>query len=327
MGLQVIFGTGPVGLNTAQALLEKGLNVTLVNRSGTLSRERRLTVPSMNDDNCKILKCDAGIPAEVNKAAEGASHIFHCVNPLYHQWAEILPLVQNNLIDAALGEDAILAASENLYMYKRGVEVISLETPVDPPTRKGKIRQALHLDLIKAEKQRGLRWTTVRASDFFGPGCTDQSTFGTKYFLNPLYKGKRVAFMGNPEIPHSYSYVKDFGQALALAAHSRKALGKPWILANHEITSTVEIAGMFMEQSGITASTGRLSRNLLSLLGLFNPVIRELPEMLYQKEEPYVVNGSHLQKSLEFSPTPLVQAIAETLKWYEDTRTERGSAH
>ena len=285
MGLQVIFGTGPVGLNTAQALLEEGMKVRLVNRSGILSRERRLAVPSLSDANCEIQKADARIPAEVDKAAEGASHIFHCVNPLYHQWADILPPVQENLINAALKQNAVLTASENLYMYKRGVESISLETPIDPPSKKGKIRQSLHQKLVEAGKERGLKWTSIRASDFFGPGSTDQSAFGTKYFLNPLYAGKKIAFMGNPEIPHSYTYVKDFGAALALVAHNQKAWGKPWILANQEITSSEDIARMFMEQSGRTAPTGRLPRNLLRFIGMFNPVIRELPEMLYQKEE------------------------------------------
>lgn len=320
MDLQVIFGTGPVGLNTAQALLEKGMRVRLVNRSGELSRDRLLTVPLLNDENGEVLKVDARNPSEVLKAAEGASHIYHCVNPLYHQWAEVLPVVQKNLIDAALSQDAVLSASENLYMYKRGVETISLETPIDPPTKKGMIRQELHQELVNAGEDHGLRWTTIRASDFFGPGSTDQSTFGTRYFLNPLYKGKKVAFMGDPTIAHSFTYVKDFGRALALAAHNDSAWGKPWILANKETTSTEEIAGMFMKQSGKTSPTGRLPRNLLRFLGLFSPVIREVPEMLYQKEERYVVDGTELEKVLRFTPTPLPQAVQETLTWYEAYR-------
>jgi nucleoside-diphosphate-sugar epimerase len=325
MGLQVIFGTGPVGLDTAQALLNQGMRVRLINRSGILSEDRRLVVSSLNNNNGEILKVDARNPDEVQRAAEGASHIYHCVNPLYHQWADILPLVQENLINAALAEDAVLAASENLYMYKRGVEVIGLDTPIEPPTRKGMIRQGLHQKLVRAGLEKGLRWTTVRGSDFFGPGSTDQSTFGTKYFLDPLFRGQKIALMGNPEMAHSYTYVKDFGKTLAMAAHNEKAWGKPWILANQEVTSTGEIVRLFMDRSGRSAPVGRLSRKLLKFLGLFSPVIREVPEMLYQKEEDYVVDGAHLQKVLEFTPTPLIQAVEETLKWYEDFREVSGA--
>ncbi len=326
MGLQVIFGTGPVGLNTAEALLEQGMRVRLVNRSGTLSADRRLVVSSLNEKNSEIQKVDARDPDEVQRAAEGASHIYHCVNPLYHQWSDILPIVQENLINAALKQDAVLAASENLYMYKRGVEVISLDTPIEPPTRKGMIRQDLHQKLIKAGLEKGLRWTTIRGSDFFGPGCTDQSTFGTRYFLDPLFKGQKISLMGNPEILHSYTYVKDFGKTLAMAAHNDKAWGNPWILANQEITNTEEIVRLFMDSSGRSAPVGRLSRKLLKFLGLFSPVIREIPEMLYQKEEEYVVDGTHLQNVLKFTPTPLIQAVEETLKWYKDYRVVSGPA-
>ena len=326
MGLQVIFGTGPVGLNTAEALLEQGMRVRLVNRSGTLSADRRLVVSSLNEKNSEIQKVDARDPDEVQRAAEGASHIYHCVNPLYHQWSDILPIVQENLINAALKQDAVLAASENLYMYKRGVEVISLDTPIEPPTRKGMIRQDLHQKLIKAGLEKGLRWTTIRGSDFFGPGCTDQSTFGTRYFLDPLFKGQKISLMGNPEILHSYTYVKDFGKTLAMAAHNDKAWGNPWILANQEITNTEEIVRLFMDSSGRSAPVGRLSRKLLKFLGLFSPVIREIPEMLYQKEEEYVVDGTHLQNVLKLTPTPLIQAVEETLKWYKDYRVVSGPA-
>jgi nucleoside-diphosphate-sugar epimerase len=319
MDLQVIFGTGPVGLNTAQALLEQGMNIRFVNRSGSLSEQRKLVVPALKEGNWEIQKADATVWEQVQKAVEGASHIYHCANPLYHQWSTILRKVQENLIQAALEQNAVLAVSENLYMYKRGVDTIQIDTEIDPPTKKGLIRQALHEKLIQAGKENSLKWTTIRASDFYGPGSTDQSVFGTKYFLNSLFNSKKVYFMGNASISHSYTYVKDFGKALALAAHDKDAWQKSWIIANKEI-HTKYIAQKFMYQAGKQVGMGKLSRRLLSFLGIFNPVIREVPEMLYQKEEDYIVDGSDFEKKFNFRPTSLNDGIAETLQWYNSYR-------
>jgi hypothetical protein len=54
----------------------------------------------------------------------------------------------------------------------------------------------------------------------------------------------------------------------------------------------------------------------MTLLGLFNPTLRELMELAYAFEAPYVVDHSRFAAALGASPTPHAQAIAETLAWY-----------
>ncbi len=320
MGLQVVFGTGPIGLHTAASLIKEGHKVRMANRSGDLSPLRRSVARELQDPAyaslLEIVKVDALNREEVLHAAEGASHIFHCVNPLYHQWNSILPVVQENMIEAALQQNAVLALSENLYMYKRGISVINTESPVDPPSKKGAIRERLHGELVTTAKNRGLRWTSVRGSDYYGPGATDQSMFGTDRFLNPLFKKGKGVFIGKLDSPHTYTFVKDFGRALALAAHTEEALGSPWIVANRETTSTREIAAMFAERIGREGNFSSIPGFVLKALGLFDPVIRELPEMLYQKEEAYVVDGSAFAEKFNFAVTGLKEGIEETINWY-----------
>ncbi len=322
MGLQVVFGTGPIGLHTAAALIQQGNTVRLVNRSGSLSPLRRSIAAELKDSAIEVIKADALNRAEVLQAAEGASHIFHCINPQYHQWASVLPLVQENMIEAALRQNAVLAVSENLYMYKRGIPVINLTSPVDPPSKKGAIREELHGHLKNAENSRGLKWTAVRGSDYYGPGATDQSMFGTERFLDPLFKKGRVALIGKLNVPHTYTYVKDFGRALAVAAHSDNALGKPWIVANSETGTTVEIAEMFARKAARQGKFSTIPRFFISLLGMVDPVIRELPEMLYQKEEPYVVDGSAFTEEFNFAVTGMEEGIGETIAWYRNLHTQ-----
>lgn len=317
MQLEVISGTGPVGLHTASNLLAEGYRVRLVNRSGSLNDLRRSVLAEFDPASYEIRKADGRNIDEVLAAAEGAATIYHCVNPLYHQWVEVLPQVQSNMIEAAVHNDAVLAVSENLYMYERGVERIDLDTAVNPPSRKGRIRQELHEGLVDAGREKGLKWTSIRASDFYGPGSTDQSMFGTTYFLDPLYGKKAMLMPGNPDIAHCYSYVGDFGRALATAAHDPEALGHAWIIGGTRGMSDRDLANVFLEESGRSGKLRRLPGWIIRLMGLGNPVMKELVEMLYQKEEPYEVSGRHFEQKFGFTLTEPRQAVRETVKWYE----------
>jgi len=57
-------------------------------------------------------------------------------------------------------------------------------------------------------------------------------------------------------------------------------------------------------------------RFLLTLLGQFNSMLREMKGMLYEFEEPYVVDDSQFRQAFGASPTPHVKAIKETMAWY-----------
>jgi nucleoside-diphosphate-sugar epimerase len=57
-------------------------------------------------------------------------------------------------------------------------------------------------------------------------------------------------------------------------------------------------------------------RAAFAVAGLFSPLMREVLEVLYQKEEPYIVDGSRFRKTFGFEPTPLEEGVKRTLEWY-----------
>jgi hypothetical protein len=57
---------------------------------------------------------------------------------------------------------------------------------------------------------------------------------------------------------------------------------------------------------------------LLRAMGLVNPTMRELVEMQYQFDEPFVVDSSKIANKLGVGATPLQQALADTLRDYGD---------
>jgi nucleoside-diphosphate-sugar epimerase len=325
-GVHVIFGTGPVGCSAAKLLLEKGFRVRMVNRSGKRPDGLLENLTRHEDSRLEIIAADALDPARVLAVSEGATHIYHCANVSYELWKTILPRVHSNLLEAAFAREAVLAVAENLYMYARGSGVIDESTPEIPPSRKGKLQHSLHGRLIEAGERRGLKWVSVRASDFYGPGAILQSVFGTTRFLDPLFAGKRPGLLGDPDQPHTYTYVGDYGRALAHAALTPEAYGRAWIVPNDRTMTSREVARLFFAASGRGTDVSRIPRVLINVLGLFNPVLRELGEVLYQKEERYVVDGSLFKSRFGFTPTPLEDGVQRTLEWYKGRRQPKQAA-
>jgi hypothetical protein len=52
--------------------------------------------------------------------------------------------------------------------------------------------------------------------------------------------------------------------------------------------------------------------------GLVHQGSRELAEMLYQFEEPFVMDSSESEARLGLTPTPLDRAAEETVRWWQD---------
>ncbi len=314
-GLQVVFGSGPIGCATAKALLSKGLTVRMVSRSG-----KRPAQELVGEGALETRAVDALDPAAVTAATDGATHIYHSMNVPYQDWHRVLFPLQSDLIAASSAHGAVLAVTENLYSYARGEAVINEKTPEKPPTRKGLLRKKLHAALVDEGARTGLQWVTVRASDYYGPGAGMQSVFGTDRFLDPVFAGKRPGMIGNLDMPHTYTYAEDYGRALALAALTPEAHGSAWIVPNDRTLTTREVAMMFVKAAGKVSALVTLPRMAISALGIFNPLIRELVEMLYQKEEPYVVDGSRFRDRFDFQPTPLEKGIEATIAWYVSRR-------
>jgi nucleoside-diphosphate-sugar epimerase len=318
--LHVIFGTGPVGSEAARLLLAKGRRVKMINRTGRLP-ELLADLPGDMASRLEMAGADAMDPGAVAAACSGASHVYHCANVPYEDWQRVLPTMNANMIAAARGAGAALAYAENLYMYARGAAVINEQTPVDPPSRKGMLRQKLHQELVDAGTKHGLRWVTVRASDFYGPGATAQSVFGTERFLDVMYAGKRPQLLGDSDMPHTYTYVGDYGRALVEAALTPAAHGRAWIVPNDRTLTTREVAALFFKAAGREGKVGRIPRAFITAASPFIPLLREVREVLHQKEEAYVVDGSSFQARFAFVPTTLEEGIRRTIEWYEERRT------
>ena len=51
-------------------------------------------------------------------------------------------------------------------------------------------------------------------------------------------------------------------------------------------------------------------------LGLVNRTVREINEMRYEFDEPFIVDASRAETELGLRATPLTDAVEQTVRWY-----------
>jgi nucleoside-diphosphate-sugar epimerase len=304
----VIFGTGAIGLATFEALRRRGETVRLVNRSG------HARVPHGTD----VVGGDARDPRFTAEVARGARVVYQTLNPPYPEWTAQFPALQAGVLAAAQAAGARLVSMENVYLYGRPAGRPLTETRTNAAhTKKGKLRAEMAAQLLAAHYAGRVEVAIGRASDYFGPRGA-QSNLGNRVFPAAL-KGKTSTVLGDPDQPHTYSYIPDIGEGLAVLGEHADSPGQVWHLPNDPDTRTtrelVELVYRHAGQQG-RCKLRRLPPLMLRTLGLFNPTVRELVEMQYQFEEPFIVDASKIAEQLGARATPIDQALGETLTSY-----------
>lgn len=310
--LYVIFGAGQVGVTLASILLATGKLVRMVKRSHG-------DVPA----GVELLLGDATDIAFCHQACAGATAVYHCMNPAYFAkvWAETLPRYMDNLIAAAGSVGARLVVLDNLYMLgQTGGKPMNESTPSNPCSKKGEIRARVAERLFDAHQQGKVRAVCGRAADFYGP--RGKLTYFGDFFWKPVLSGKAAMSPINPDVIHTYHYIPDVAQGLAtLGCAEESALGKIWMLPCQPAVTTRDLANRFEHYLGQSIQMKAIPRWLLNSLGLFVPMMRELGEMAYQWDEPFVVDDSHFRAHFDVRPAAVDEAAQATVEWARTTYT------
>lgn len=301
----VIFGTGPIGLAVMEALSKRGKSIRMVNRSGKADVPKRV----------EVIAGDATDPAFTREAVTGASVVYNCTNPPYNQWPELFPKLQAGVVAGVRVVGAKLVVMDNLYMYgSTNGRPMTEDTPMQAQTRKGRTRTQMAQDLLDAHQRGDIQVAIGRASDYFGPRGMD-TALGDRV-IYPILVGKAAQLLGNPDLPHTYSYIPDIGEGLAILGERDEALGQVWHLPNAPTLTTRQVVEMIFAEAGHPPKISVAPRWGVWLFGLFNPVVREVYEMLYEFEEPFIVDHSKFERAFGNHTTPLEAAIKATVGWF-----------
>ena len=309
----VILGTGQLGLAIMDELVAQGQPVRLVNRRGQLPE-----APPAGA-TLELVAADALDPAAVAAACAGAAIVFFCMQPAYDRWPEAFPPLAASVIEGVARSGARLVFGSNLYLYgPTNGAPLREDLPPAAQTRKGKARAEVARMLLDAHHAGKLQVTIGRASDFYGPRVKD-SLVGEMVFGAAL-AGKPVNLVGDIDAPHTLTYIRDFARALVTLSKHDTAFGRAWHVPNAPTLTMRQFVGLVEKEIDRPVKTRVAGKMMLSVIGLFVKPVRETVEMLYEFEEPFVVDHSQFAAAFGAdngsAPTPQAQAVAETVAWY-----------
>ena len=304
----VVLGTGAIGRAVAEELVRRGESVRMVNRSGKMDE-----IPA----GVEVVASDLYDQARVKEVTRGAKVVYQSSQPRYYEWPERFPPLQKSIVDSLTVSNAKLVLIENVYMYgDPNGKPMTEDMPYNAHTHKGKVRGEISRAAFDAHKDGRMRVTSARGGNFFGPWGTD-STMGARVFY-PLLRGKPAQLIGRIDLPHTHTYVRDFGKAVVILGEREEADGQAWHVPNDQPNLTqAELVRMFAEEAGVEPKISSMGKTMMAIGGLFIPEAKEAVEMMYEFDKPFIIDAGKFERTFGMKATPMREAIKETVAWYK----------
>jgi nucleoside-diphosphate-sugar epimerase len=303
-GSAVVLGAGPVGVALVERLVTDGVETRVVTRSG------QAKVPA----GVNVVAADISKSEQAIEACADASVVYSCVGLSYQGWPEKWPAMMAGMLDGAEAAGARFIFMDNCYMYGPVTVPMTEDLPLTDYGNKPATRSKITRMWQQAHEAGRVAAASVRASDFYGPGVS-QAALGD-LSIGRLAKGKSAQIVGDPDQPHSFTYVPDIARALVSVGQAEDAMGHAWNVPNAPDKTIREVLQLFADELGTSLKIQAMPKPLMSVLGLFNGDVRELKEMLYQWQRPFHVDASKFAARFWDDPTPWDEGVAETAPSY-----------
>lgn len=300
--MQVILGSGgAIGVELARELRKYTKNVRLAGRN-----------PQKIIDDDKLVTCDLTIPEMVDNAISGCKVAYLVAGIPYRAkiWQQQWPLIMKNVIAACKNHNTKLVFFDNIYMYNPNkLAPMTEETEFLPSSKKGKVRAQIAQMLLNEVASGKLTALIARSADFYGPGINN-SVLNEAVFKN-LKNGKKANWFCSTDVLHNFTFTPDAAKATALLGNTNSAFGQTWHLPTAAPISGKEWIGKIAKELGTEAKIQVAPAFLVRLLGLFNPLMKEFVEMLYQYDRDYDFNSSKFETAFNIKPTSIDDGIKQ----------------
>ncbi len=303
---------------------------TILGANGAIAKElipvlqandQKIRLVSRNPEpvnGTEIFRADMLNRDQVFQAVKGSDIVYLLVGLEYDRkvWKASWPVIMRNTIEACKAASARLVFFDNVYMYGRVRGKMTESTPFIPVSEKGKVRAELDDMLLREMNSGSMKAIIAKSADFYGPNAAKTSVPGILIF-DRMKKGKSAQWFVNSNQPHSFTYTPDAAKGLFMLATNENAYGQTWHLPS---TIPALTGNEFIALAAKYMSAGNrvqvLPKWLIKLAGWFNPLMKELGEMLYQNEFPYEFDSSKFEKEFQFRPTGYEEGIKQTAAWY-----------
>lgn len=303
MSRQLVVGAGLIGAGVARRLAARGDDVVLATRSGSAV------------EGARARTLDAADPDAFASAASDAETIFLCTNPPYTRWPSDWPPVFAAAIVAAAQSGAGLVIMSNLYGYGPPDGPMTEHSPEKSTETKGLVRLAGWHAALAAHERGDIRAVEVRASDYFGAGATGTAHLGEGFF-HAAARSKRAMVVGDPALPHSWSYLPDIVSTLVAAADNAGDWGRVWHVPSGDALPRTTIMEQLNAHYGSNGRVAGYPHWVLRSLAAVSPMMREVEASSYQFRMPFVIDSAETERLLGVRATPWSHALATTADFY-----------
>lgn len=298
----ILGANGRIGAAAARAFAQAGWRVRGMARR-----------PLENLAGVQWIEGDAGNVHSVRAAAKDADVVVNGLNLAYDKWEKGRAEGQlANVLDALKDLRVTLIFPGNIYNYGQDQLVITPRTRQQPARPKGEIRKRME-EMLEQASGDGLRVLIVRAGDFFGPDCS--GTFFDLALLSRLKSGilQYPSTLGHG---HSWAYLPDLGRAYVRLAEQKDELGdfENFQFRGYFVTGE-QLVGVVRGVLGRPLKVKKMPWGVISLIGVFVPVMRELVKMRYLWDMPHQMRDERLDALLgpDFE-TPFAEAVTRTVR-------------
>jgi nucleoside-diphosphate-sugar epimerase len=297
----LVVGSGVLGRGVANLLAARGEHVRIVTRSGS----------GPDHPLVERVAADASDAVRLTALATGTVAIYNCANPAYHRWATDWPPLATALLTAAERTGAVLATASNLYGYGEAAMPMTEQTPLAAASVKGQVRARLWQQALAAHGAGRARVTEVRASDYLG---VSPQSFVHSRVVPALLAGRRVRVLGDPDVPHTWTWTGDITRLLVTVAGDERAWGRAWHVPSHDAVTARHLVTDLCRAAGrAPVPVSALPVWVLRAGGLVSPLLRELPEVLYQHAKPFVMDSRAARATFGLEPAPWDEILLDTL--------------
>lgn len=304
----VLGASGGMGYSIVKELSNRGIEVTAFART-----KSKLDKLFKGEENVTTFQGDIFQVQDIEAAAKGVDVIFQAANIPYPEWEEKLESFMGNILAAAKVSGANLAIVDNIYAYGRSDgRKVQEDFPKNPHTKKGRIR----LNVEALVKNSGVKAVIAHFPDFYGPNAENSILHFT---FQGVVKNKRAMFVGNQKIKREFIFTPDGAKAIVNLALNENAYGQNWNIPGYGVISGKELVEIIRDIDNYEKGVSTITKNMIRLLGIFDPFMREVVEMFYLNEEPVVLDGTKYEQFIGDLPrTAYKEGLKQTLDYMKN---------
>ncbi len=304
--LQTIFGAGgAIGIPLAKELKNYTEKIRLVSRNPKKINETDELFPIQNLSK-----------EEIDRALKGSKIVYVTIGLEYNTkvWQKEWPALMENIIEACKENNAKLVFFDNVYSYTpNAIPFMTEDSMIHPSSEKGKVRKELHEMIFQEIKNKKLTALIARAADFYGPD--NKNSMLSEMVIKPFKNKKKAQSFGDRKKIHTFTYTPDAGKATALLGNTEDAYNQVWHLPTTKTKLTsLDWIKLIANEMGVEPKIQSVPLWMIKFLGIFMPIMREFPEMMYQYTQDYIFDSSKFERRFGIVATSPEEGIKQMLR-------------